>query len=312
MTTLIDETLPLNTDLAGQGAARIRETRAALNQLDTSFKNFSENLYVVGLERRELDDFVDISPTFPWFCLSKPTVVQTTANYTQEYIDVRRARKWTRERAGASPVSSFGGAWVTNVFTLTNNATNNAFLAELLEDWEFHGKPTTGWRVLFDGTTELDITNIVLSTRKITTAANGSGTSIEIYTNRVKGSTTSCKHFSEAGLADYQAGGGKIAGAFRRDKMQRITAYLEAASNNASKLGLFGTVSPTVSGAFSLDGATQSINQFGGAAAAAGQRGLNFNSAGSPDARTSTETTGETHAKSATVFKYLFCGSYTV
>jgi len=260
------------------------------------------NLDLVGKERRELDTFIDISPTFPWFCLSKPTVIQTTSNYTQEYIDIRRARKWTHEEAGATPVSSFGGAWVTNEFTLTNNATNIAFLAELLEDWEFHGKPTTGWRILFDGTTELDITNIVLSTRKITTAANGSGTSIEIYTNRVKGSTTSCKHFTEAGLADYQAGGGKIAGALRRDKMQRITGQHENAYTRADSM--------TNSGAFSGTIAT-SPNTAAGSGSVTRLR-LDFNSANSPNARTSTETSGETHAKSATVFKYLFCGSYTV
>jgi hypothetical protein len=288
MTTLIDETLPLNTDFAGQGAARIRETRAALNVLN----NKHEGLQIVGLERRELDDFVDISPTFPWFCLSKPTVIQTTANYTQEYIDVRRARKWTHERAGATPVSSFGGTWSTNEFTLTTNATNDAFLAELLEDWEFHGSPTSGWRILFDGTTELDITNIVLSTRKITTAANGAGTSIEIYTNRVKGSTTSCKHFTEAGLADYQAGGGKIAGALRRDKMQGHYHTLPRTSQTPLSSAL--STSSYFEPAAGVVGTTTTLSPV--------TDGVN----GVP--RTGTET----QAKSATVYKYLFCGSYTV
>jgi hypothetical protein len=99
------------------------------------------SLPIVGVERRELDTFIDISEDFPWFCLSKPSVVQTTANYTQEYIDARRSRKWTYQEAGSSPVSSFSGAWSGNVFTLDDNATNNAFLAELLEDWIFHGSP---------------------------------------------------------------------------------------------------------------------------------------------------------------------------
>jgi hypothetical protein len=306
MTTLIDETLPLNTDLAGQGAARIRETRAALNQLDTSFKNFSENLYVVGLERRELDDFVDISPTFPWFCLSKPTVIQTTSNYTQEYIDVRRARKWTYERAGASPVSSFGGAWSTNEFTLTDNATNNAFLAELLEDWVFHGSPTSGWRILFDGTTELDITNIVLSTRKITTNANGSGTSIEIYSNRVKGSTTSCKHFTEAGLADYQAGGGKIAGALRCDKLQGHDhkLWLTSQNSSASNVNYFRDDCGLISVNAARTSEYNNIATWSSNRRAMNGYGEDVSSNGTP------RTGSETQAKSATVFKYLFVGSY--
>jgi len=246
--------------------------------------------------------YKDISASFPWLCLSKPTAVLTTTNYTQDFIDSQRSIKWVYEEAGATPVSSFGGVWSTNEFTLDNNATNIAFLAELLEDWEFHGKPTSGWRVLFDGTTELDITNIVLSTRKITTAANGSGASIEIYSNRVKGSTTSCKHFTEAGLADYQAGGGKIAGALRRDKMQRTTGQLSPVFSNTAyttKSGVFsGTTGPTAGAVQGTTGTFQYV--------------INFDSANSPNARTSATTDGETQAKSATVFKYLFCGSYTV
>jgi len=267
------------------------------NHLPTSKAIEDKFGYKVGLERRELDDFVDISPSFPWFCLSKPSVIQTTANYTQEYIDVRRARKWTHERAGASPVSSFGGAWVTNEFTLDNNATNIAFLAELLEDWEFHGNPTTGWRILFDGTTELDITNIVLSTRKITTAANGSGASIEIYTNRVKGSTTSCKHFTEAGLADYQAGGGKIAGALRRDKTQGHRHQEFTYSGNGNGAGWYRSVSTSGGQPVTRD-TTDTIRT---------------DTIGNPvtDSINGDPRTGsETQAKSATVYKYLFVGSY--
>jgi len=238
--------------------------------------------------------YKDISASFPWLCLSKPTAVLTTANYTQDFIDSQREIKWVYEEAGATPVSSFGGAWVTNEFTLDNNATNIAFLAELLEDWEFHGKPTSGWRILFDGTTELDITNIVLSTRKITTAANGAGASIEIYSNRVKGSTTSCKHFTEAGLADYQAGGGKIAGALRRDKMQ----------------GHWHRMYQQAGG-----GALDYPNLVAAANGAQQDAGTQINGPGSSisDGTNGTPRTGsETQAKSATVFKYLFCGSYTV
>jgi len=249
--------------------------------------------------------YKDISASFPWLCLSKPTAVLTTTNYTQDFIDSQRSIKWVYEEAGATPVSSFGGAWVTNEFTLDNNATNIAFLAELLEDWEFHGKPTSGWRILFDGTTELDITNIVLSTRKITTAANGSGTSIEIYTNRVKGSTTSCKHFTEAGLADYQAGGGKIAGALRRDKFQAFQSGAKAIGSST----IYYEYNAVDEVSWSA-GASAGFCFIRGGSAQQGSATMvkpyNDGTNGTP------RTGSETQAKSATVFKYLFCGSYTV
>jgi len=255
--------------------------------------------------------YKDISASFPWLCLSKPTAVLTTTNYTQDFIDSQRSIKWVYEEAGATPVSSFGGAWSTNEFTLTDNATNNAFLAELLEDWVFHGSPTSGWRILFDGTTELDVTNIVLSTRKITTNANGSGTSIEIYSNRVKGSTTSCKHFTEAGLADYQAGGGKIAGALRRDQMQLITGEIAFRRQSTPSGAIL--VGESASGALSSkNDIARDIIGGTGTLGNAVSNILVYNSANSPNARTSATTDGETQAKSATVFKYLFCGSYTV
>jgi len=273
-----------------------------LNRIDAA--TFQE----VGSSIMYMRKYKDISADFPWLCLSKPSEILTTTNYTQGFIDSQRSIKWVHEEAGASPVSSFGGAWVTNEFTLDNNATNIAFLAELLEDWVFHGSPTSGWRILFDGTTELDITNIVLSTRKITTNANGSGTSIEIYTNRVKESTTSCKHFTEAGLADYQAGGGKIAGALRRDKMQLIEGVITAMGGGARPP--LATGSNTLSGVFSQGNSVGSVIGLASTTGSQNSSEMNFKSSGSPNARTSSTTSGETQAKSATVFKYLFVGSY--
>jgi hypothetical protein len=302
---------PENTTLLGTEWLYTQEATSPYEVQKMKFQTILDRIDAlsfqeVGSSIMYMRKYKDISASFPWLCLSKPTAVLTTSNYTQDFIDSQREIKWIYEEAGATPVSSFGGAWVTNEFTLDNNATNIAFLAELLEDWEFHDKPTSGWRILFDGTTELDITNIVLSTRKITTAANGSGTSIEIYTNRVKGSTTSCKHFTEAGLADYQAGGGKIAGALRRDKMQLIEG---AFGQNFTGINQYDSTATT--GAFSLkDVGTRNVV---GASAAtiSGAREILFKSSSSTNARTSATTDGETQAKSATVFKYLFCGSYS-
>jgi hypothetical protein len=289
---------PENTTLLGTEWLYTQEATSPYEVQKMKFQTILDRIDAlsyqeVGSSIMYMRKYKDISASFPWLCLSKPTAVLTTTNYTQDFIDSQRSIKWVYEEAGATPVSSFGGAWVTNEFTLDNNATNIAFLAELLEDWEFHDKPTSGWRILFDGTTELDITNIVLSTRKITTAANGSGTSIEIYTNRVKGSTTSCKHFTEAGLADYQAGGGKIAGALRRDKAQ---GHYHTPINTSHSF----VVNTPGSGPITLTGGANYNNQ---------------SSTGSPTTDTVhgiPRTGPETQAKSATVFKYLFCGSYTV
>jgi len=79
-----------------------------------------------------------------------------------------------------------------------------------------------------------------------------------------------------------------VLGLVEEDQGQIIQGYIEAASNNSSELGLFGSTSPTVSGAFSLSGTTQTTNQIAGTTAAAGQRGINFDSSGS--ARTGTTT----------------------
>jgi hypothetical protein len=302
---------PENTTLLGTEWLYTQEATSPFEVQKMKFQTILDRIDAlsfqeVGSSIMYMRKYKDISASFPWLCLSKPTAVLTTTNYTQDFIDSQRSIKWVYEEAGATPVSSFGGAWSTNEFTLTTNATNDAFLAELLEDWVFHGSPTTGWRILFDGTTELDITNIVLSTRKITTAANGSGTSIEIYTNRVKGSTTSCKHFTEAGLADYQAGGGKIAGALRRDKSQTHTHGLAGNSTSGGSVVTLGSAT-----AITIASGTNTTNGYYRAQPGGGKPdyvGVPIEISPNGEPRTGSET----QTKSATVFKYLFCGSYIV
>jgi hypothetical protein len=300
---------PENTTLVGTEWLYTQEDASPYEVQKMKFQTILDRIEVlsfrkVGSSIIYEEEYIETSESFPWYCLSKPTEILTTANYPVEFINARRAKKWTHDQAGATPVSSFGGVWSTNEFTLDNNATNIAFLAELLEDWEFHGKPTSGWRILFDGTTELDITNIVLSTRKITTAANGSGPSIEIYTNRVKGSTTSCKHFTEAGLADYQAGGGKIAGALRRDKGQgwQLGAIEDGSgARNAWARADNRDLAPS---------ATTAVGNTLMRMTTAFQGGANMLKAANDGTNGDPRTGSETQAKSATVFKYLFVGSY--
>lgn len=288
MTALIDETLPLDTDLAGNGAARIRETRAALNDLDGQLR-------IIGVSVIPLLKLIPISPTFPWFCLSYPSVNFTTANYPTEFIDELRSRKYIYNEFSDPLLSpraeSFTGTWSSNVFTLNNTPENVAMITELAEDWLYHGSPTSNWRILSDGVIEFNITGINVTSRTITVnldSETASGTSVELYTNRVYRDATKARHFSEAGLATYQAGGGKSGRLFRRDQMQghRHTVagfVLFAGPNNISAGSTTGlNISSLVSGYPRSDG----VN-------------------GTP--RTGTETI----AKSSSDYRYIYVGSYT-
>jgi len=179
----------------------------------------TETELLPGEDLRFLATYKAISPTFPWFCMSLPDQTLSVTNYPQSFIDVLRAKKVTYDELNTN-VSSFSGTWSGSEFTLDDTVANNAMLAELAEEWLFAGSPTTGWRILVSGGSEYNITNIVTSTRKITVSGSPSGTSIEIYLNRILGSTTSAKHFSWAGLGLYMTGQNKITGLRRRDKFQ--------------------------------------------------------------------------------------------
>lgn len=174
---------------------------------------------IIGKSLMFLNSYIPISATFPWLCLSLSDRTLTTSNYSADFIAEMRSRKIVYDELNTN-VSSFSGSWSGSDFTLDNNAANIAMITELAEDWLFAGSPTTGWRILVSGGSEYNITNIVTSTRKITVSGSPSGTSIEIYLNRILGSTTSCKHFSWAGLGLYMTGQNKITGLRRRDRMQ--------------------------------------------------------------------------------------------
>ena len=174
---------------------------------------------IIGKSLMFLNSYIPISATFPWLCLSLSDRTLTTSNYSADFIAEMRSRKIVYDETDTA-VSAFSGSWSGSDFTLDNNAANIAMITELAEDWLFAGSPTTGWRILVSGGSEYNITNIVTSTRKITVSGSPSGTAIEIYLNRILGSTTSAKHFSWAGLGLYMTGQNKITGLRRRDKMQ--------------------------------------------------------------------------------------------
>jgi hypothetical protein len=253
---------------------------------------------VVGSSIKTFSKLIPISPTFPWFCLSYPSVDFTTANYSTEFIDALRARKYIYDEFG-TPVSSFSGAWASNVFTLDNNAANVAFITELAEDWLFHGCTVTNWRILSDGENEFNITGINVTSRTITVNLDSeatTGTSVELYTNRVYRDATKARHFSEAGLATYQAGGGKSGRLFRRDQMQRI---IGSADFTCRFLSAYGALIRGGSSLRTVYTANDTNNS------------LHFDSANSSGARTSSTTDGETIAKSSSDYRYIYVGSYT-
>ena len=258
---------------------------------------------VVGASIKTYSKLIPISASFPWLCLSLPSVDLTTTNYSTEFIDELRARKYIYDEFGTN-TSAFSGSWSSNVFTLANNAANNAMLAELAEDWLFHGSPVTNWRILSDGTTEFNITGINVTSRTITVNLGGettSGTSIIIYTNRVYRQATKARHFSEAGLATYQAGGGKSGRLFRRDQMQLLT--VEYGMNTVAGMS---RSSYDCQGALKLGSVKSYLPEYNGG----GSYDLAFDSSGSPNARTSAATDGETIAKSSSDYRYIYVGSY--
>lgn len=287
------------------GAATVTITSGLIRNIDNKSTWASDSdeiivkgpLYNPGTELSIAEDmktmsvFRDVSPEFPWFCLSKPSENLTTANYPLEFINKRRARKYIYDEFGTN-TSAFSGSWSGNVFTLDDNAANNAMLAELAEDWLYHGSPTSNWRIINDGTLDFKMTTMDVTARTITVdldSETATGTSIEIYTNRVYRNATQARHFSEAGLATYQAGGGKSGRLFRRDQMQGhwhsaiIRAYTGA--DNLQISG-YATLKNDTGPVYTRDPANDGTN-------------------GTP------RTGAETIAKSSSDYRYIYVGSYT-
>jgi hypothetical protein len=194
--------------------------------IKSNLKTYLDGVYqspVIGSTLKFELTYTAISASNPWFCLSLADQDWTTAHFSADFIAEMRTRKVIYDEMGASPVSSFGGAWAGDTFTLTDNAANVAMITALAREYAYAGSPTTNWRLLHDGTNEFNIIAIDVSARTIQVnldSKTAAGSAIEIYKHRVYGSTTSARHFSEAGLGFYQAGGDKISGLRRLDQMQ--------------------------------------------------------------------------------------------
>jgi hypothetical protein len=251
----------------------------------------SSTALFIGEDMRFMKIYKPISASFPWFCLSLSDQNWTTSHFSADFIATMRTRKVIYDEMGASPVSSFGGAWAGDTFTLTDNAANVAMIKALAREYLYAGSPTTNWRLLHDGTNEFNIIAISVSARTIQVnldSKTAAGSAIEIYTHRVYGSTTSARHFSEAGLGFYQAGGDKISGLRRLDQLQGFKIQHATNSNGA---GAYGA-------AYVLGAAT------GAAAETFSSKIVTDGTNGDPRTGTKTEI------EAGTLFAYIYVGTY--
>jgi hypothetical protein len=269
---------------------------------------------IIGSTIKTELSYIPISSSHPWLCMSLSDRTLNLANYNQAFIDALRARKLTYDEFGASPVTAFTGAWGAgadaNKFTLDNNATNIAMLAELAEDWLFASSPVTGWRILGSGGFEFNITGITTATRIITvnldSESPAGATSIEIYLNRVYRDATKVRHFSEAGNAAYQAGGtSKFNGLRRRDQFQAWQLGSTADGTGARNYWSYNANRDD------LGGSDVAANYSNPRSITTGQGLSNMLKAMNDGTNGDPRTGLETRAKSGTRYEYVYTGSYT-
>jgi hypothetical protein len=265
---------------------------------------------------------------FPAVCLSDIETYRdiSVANYPDLVPELRSIPAYYERNKTGEKYQFDVTNWAisSNVATLTfaNTTAENEILAALSADNLVHGS-YTNWQTITLASAIGDIssgdyaiTDVDTLARTISfafTASNNSGSvtaTASFYRHRVAGSTTTARLFQISEDALMSVGNDRVSMFRQLDQMQRITGYLESVSNNASLLGMFGTASPSVSGAFSLNGTTQNINTIAGASAAAGQRGLDFDSADSPNARTSATTDGQTQPKNTAAHIFMWAQSY--
>ena len=292
----IDDISRTKTVIDGTERVPGRDSSGDFKITITNLISSLQSLYI-GQEMKFLNCYKPISASFPWFCMSLPDATLTTTNYDSAFIDEMRSRKVVYDEFNTA-VSSFSGSWSGSDFTLDNNAANVAMIAELYEDWLFAGSPTSGWRILVSGGSEYNITGFTVASRIITVSGSPSGTSIEIYLNRILGSTTSAKHFSWAGLGLYMTGQNKITGLRRRDKFQGWQLGGITGGNNY--YARIRAVSPGSAGAIYLPWSTTSDQ---GAADMA--KAMSDGTNGTP------RTGSKTEMESGTIMVYMYTGEYT-
>ena len=241
----------VRTKIAMAGDERV-PARDDSGDFKITFENFAASFQsaFVGQEIKTFNIYKAISASFPWLCLSLPSVTLTSTNYGSEFITEMRSRKLIYDEMDTAVVS-FSGSWSGTTFTLDDNAANVAMITALSEDYLLAGT-FTAFRILYDGTAEFEISGITAASREIVVSAGSpSGTSISIYLYRVYGSTTSVRHHSEAGLAVYQSDSNKINGMRRLDQVQGFRFYSGVGRNVGDAIGVYGATTTGVPGSAS-------------------------------------------------------------
>lgn len=251
MSDIINATQPLDTDLAGDGAARIRETRAGVNAVNSKF----DAHYKIG-KIEIYDDYYAPSVDWPFFCLSKNDEILTKTNWPDDgsgngLVTHLRGKKIKYMPGTTSEKSAFdvtGWAISSNVATLTfaNSTAELKILAALVEDQLVQGS-YTDWRTI---TLPVAIGSITAGTYAITaidavartvsfafTASNGSGSvtaTAEFFPHRLSTAAdsggTQARHFKVQGRGFFTVNDsdGEFIGSLRRRfRMQGHAHYME-------------------------------------------------------------------------------------
>ncbi|ORC37254.1 hypothetical protein B4O97_03430 [Marispirochaeta aestuarii] len=203
-------------------------------------------------------------------------------------------------------------AIVSNVATLTfaNTTAELAILGVLSEDTVAHGG-YGNWQTITLASAIGDIaagdyaiTDVDAASRTISFAYAASDNSggvtavASFYRHRVAGSTTTARLFPVDGYAIMSEGSDRVSGFRKLDQMQRITGDVIVASGSA--------IAPAT-GAFYQTAIAD------GVAATSGSYNrflVSLDSSGSPNARTSATTDGETRPRNIAAYMYLWGRSY--
>lgn len=203
------------------------------------------------------EDYTAPSSTFPWFHLGQADAVVSDSNWP-ELVNYLRNKKLTFFDNGSStPVNTFNiesYSLTSNIVTLvfTNTTIEKAVLAALVDDQLVHGS-YTNWKILNLTTTlglipsgEYQITNVNAGARTISftfTSANVASTpvstTVEFYTHRILGSSTTANHYRVTGRTLMTVGdeNGYIVGGLRRRDFSQGHRHMFGESVDFQRVG---------------------------------------------------------------------------
>ncbi|MDY7026662.1 MAG: hypothetical protein SVR04_00035 [Spirochaetota bacterium] len=201
-----------------------------------------------------------------------------------------------------------GWAIVSNVATLTfaNTTAENEILSALSADNVVNGGYSDWQTITLTAAIgdiaagDYNITDVDAVSRTISfvyTASNNSGSvtaTVRFYRHRIAGSTTTARLFQISEDALMSVGGDRVSMFRQLDQMQRITGSVDNVCSGGS-----------ADGAFSVSATGNTFTS-----GSAPRYDVDFDSANSPNARTSATTDGQTRPKNTAAFVYMWAQSY--